>query len=116
MFSSSPEISFADEVQELIRKYGLEEDREHVIIPFHAKDGRLKRCFLLKRRFLRIVFRDGHFHDYPLEEVIEATVLYPEMPLKESILLVHKEPEVHAPEEIKESIDIRGKGEKENTD
>jgi hypothetical protein len=65
------------------------------------------RCFLLKRRFLRIVFEDGHFHDYPLEEIIEATVLYPDMPLRESILLVHKEPEVHATEGTKDSIEIK---------
>jgi hypothetical protein len=104
-----------DEIQDLIRKYGLEEDPEHVIIPIRSADSSLKRCFLLKRRFMRVVFGEGHFHDYPLEEIIEATVLYPETPLKESILLVHKEPEVHAPEET-DTIDRRGEGEKENTD
>ena len=104
-----------EQIQELIRKYGLEEDLEHVIIPLVSEDGRPRRCFLLKRRFLRIMFTDTHFHDYPLEEIIEATVLYPEMPLKESILLVHKEPEVHAPEET-DTIDRRGESEKENTD
>ncbi len=116
MFSSWIETAEGEGVKELINKYGLVEDREHVIITFRSQDGSLKRCFLLKRRFLRIVFRDGHFHDYPLEEVIEATVLYPEMPLKESILLVHKEPEVHAPAEHTEHMDARSEGEKENTD
>ena len=102
-----------DEIQELIRKYGLDEDQEHVIIPYRSEDGSLKRCFLLKRRFLRIVFGETHFHDYPLEEVIEATVLYPCMPLRESILLVHREPEAQDAEDIMET---RGESEKENTD
>ena len=102
-----------DEVQELIRKYGLEEDVEHVIIPFRAEDGRMNRCFLLKRRFFRIDFGDGHFHDYPLEEVIEATVLHPFMPLRESILLVHREPEA---QEQEETMNNRGEGEETHTD
>jgi hypothetical protein len=85
-----------EKVEELIERYGLQEDLEHVIIPLRTRDGRLMRCFLLKRKFLRIMFGDSHFHDYPLEEVIEATVLYPDMPLKESILLVHTEPEDQA--------------------
>lgn len=87
-----------EQLQELIKKYGLEEDPEHVIIPFVSEDGKKKRCFLLKRRFLRIMFTDIHFHDFPLEEIIEATVRYPDMPLKESILLVHKDPELEADE------------------
>ena len=102
-----------DEIRELIRKYGLDEDAEHVIIPFRAEDGSTRRCFLLKRRFMRIVFGEGHFHDYPLEEIIEATVLHPYMPLRESILLVHREPEEPESEDI---MNIRGEGEKENTD
>jgi hypothetical protein len=102
-----------DEVEELIRKYGLDEDPEHVIIPFRAEDGSMRRCFLLKRRFFRIVFADGHFHDYPLEEVIEASVLHPFMPLRESILLVHKEAEAL---EAEETMNSRGEGEEKNTD
>jgi hypothetical protein len=102
-----------DEIQEIIRTYGLSEDVEHVIIPFRSEDGSMKRCFLLKRRFMRIVFSEDHFHDYPLEEVIEATVLYPCMPLRESILLVHHDPEAQDSEDI---MHIRGEGEKENTD
>ena len=105
-----------DQIQELIRKYGLEEDPEHVIIPLISGDGRLRRCFLLKRRFLRIMFTDTHFHDYPLEEIIEATVLYPDMLLSESILLVHKDPELDADEPGRKNTKIRGEGEKENTD
>ncbi|MBI5849175.1 MAG: hypothetical protein HZB31_14720 [Nitrospirae bacterium] len=105
-----------EQLQELIRKYGLEEDPEHVIIPLVSEDGRPRRCFLLKRRFLRILFADGHFHDYPLEEMIEATVLYQNMPLRESILLVHKDPDWDADEPDKKNTEQRGEGEKKNTD
>jgi hypothetical protein len=59
------------------------------------------------------MFSEDHFHDYPLAEIIEATVLYPNMHLRESILLVHREPEDQDAEDI---INIRGEGEKENTD
>jgi len=55
-----------DEVDELIKRYGLEQDLEHVIIPIHDKDGHTKRCFLLKRRFMRIVYPGEHYVDYPL--------------------------------------------------
>ena len=101
-----------DEIEEIIRKYGLEEDLEHVIIPFRGEDGSKKRCFLLKRRYLRIVFEEDHFHDYPLEEVIEATVLYPFMPLRESILLVHRE---SMTQHAEDNMELRGEGEEENT-
>ncbi len=78
-------------IKELIRRYGLEEDHEHIIIPFRDRDGRKKRCFLLKRPFLRIVYPDGHFIDFPIEEVIEAIMKYPELQLSEALYLLHKE-------------------------
>lgn len=78
-------------VNELIKRYGLEEDLEHVIVPFKSEDGRLKRCFLLKRRFMRIVYPGGYLVDYPMNEVIEATVRYPELLLSEALYLMHKE-------------------------
>jgi hypothetical protein len=80
-----------EEVNELIRRYGLAEDLEHVIVPFTDKEGRKKRCFLLKRRFMRIAYPEGHYVDYPLAEVIEATVRYPELLLSEALYLMHKE-------------------------
>ncbi len=80
-----------EEVDELIKRYGLEEDLEHVIIPFRGKNGNMKRCFLLKRRFMRIVYPEGQYVDYPLSEVIEATVKYPERLLSEALYLIHKE-------------------------
>jgi hypothetical protein len=80
-----------DEVRELIRRYGLEENAEHVIVPFRDRHGQLKRCYLLKRRFMRLMYPEGHFVDYPLTEVIEATVRYPELLLSESLYLLQKE-------------------------
>lgn len=80
-----------EEIDELIRHYHLEENNEYVIIPFMGNDGRKKRCFLLKRRFIRIAFPEGHFIDYPLTEAIEATVKYPDISLSEAISQLHKE-------------------------
>lgn len=80
-----------EEINELIKRYGLEEDKEHVIIPFTGKNGARKRCFLLKRKFIRIMYPENHYIDYPLAEAIEATVKYPELLLSEAIYLMHKE-------------------------
>ncbi len=89
-----------EEIDELVRLYNLEEDIEHIIIPLPAKDGQSRRCFLLKRSYLRIQFPDGHLSEYPLAEIIEATVKYPELLLSESIHFVHKTPEEHSGEAI----------------
>ncbi len=82
-----------EEIEELVRRYHLEEDTEHIIIPLPDRDGHVRRCFLLKRNFLNIQFPDGHVSDFPLAEIIEATVKYPELLLSESIHFVHKTPE-----------------------
>lgn len=78
-------------IKELIERYQLDEDIEHVIIPLPVKDGRKRRCFLLKRRSMRIVYPDGHYVDFPLEEVIEAIMRYPDLELTEGLFLLHKE-------------------------
>ena len=80
-----------EEIDELIRQYGLEEDLEHVIIPFTDKNGRKKRRYLLKRRFVRIVYAEGYHIDYPLADVIKATIKYPELLLSEALYLMDKE-------------------------
>lgn len=80
-----------EEIEELIRRYKLEEDLEHVIISYHAKNGSNKRCFLLKRRYMRVAYGEDHHVDYPLTEVIEATVRFPELLLSEALYLLHKE-------------------------
>jgi hypothetical protein len=83
-----------EEIDELVRRYNLEEDIEHIIIPLPDKDGHARRCFLLKRHYLLIQFPDGHVADFPLSEIIEATVKYPDLLLSESIHFVHKTPEL----------------------
>jgi hypothetical protein len=80
-----------EEVDELIKQYGLEEDPEHVIIPFTDKDGKKKRRFLLKRRFVRIIYAEGYYVDYPLADVIKATVKYPDLLLSEALYLTDQE-------------------------
>jgi len=80
-----------EEVDGLIRRYGLEEDLEHVIIPLPDKNGHVKRCYLLKRKFMRLMYPEGHYVDYPLAEVIEATVKHPDLPLSEALYLQHRE-------------------------
>ena len=80
-----------EEVDELIRQYGLEEDLEYVIIPITDRNGRKKRRYLLKRRFVRIVYADGYHIDYPLADVIKATIKYPELLLSEALYLMDRE-------------------------
>ncbi|MBS1232525.1 MAG: hypothetical protein H6R42_179 [Nitrospirae bacterium] len=79
------------DIDELIEHYGLEEDPEHVIVPFLDKNGRPKRRFILKRRFIRIVYAEGYFVDYPLADAIKATVKYPELLLSEALYRMYKE-------------------------
>jgi hypothetical protein len=80
-----------EEVRELIRRHDLQEDAEHIIIPLPVKNGGARRCFILKRSFMRLHYPDGHFADYPLEEVIEAILRYPDMALSESLDILHGE-------------------------
>lgn len=80
-----------EELKELIKAYGLEEDSEYVIIPLPDKDGRKRRCFLLKRDFIRIMYSEGQYIDYPLVDAIEATVRYPDMLLSEALNLIYSE-------------------------
>jgi hypothetical protein len=82
-----------NEIDELIKQYGLEEDNEYVIIPFMDKNGSLKKRYLLKRRFVRIVYDEGYFVDYPLADVIKATIKYPELLLSEALYLMSREPD-----------------------
>jgi hypothetical protein len=87
-----------EEIDELIAHYGLEEDKEHVIIPYTDKNGRENRCYLLKRRYIRIVYSEEHAIDYPLIDAIEATIRYPELLLSEAMSLFYKETNKKMPE------------------
>lgn len=84
-------IKDMDEIDELIKRYGLEEDIEHVIIPFVDKNGLKKRCYLLKRKFIRINYTEDHYEDYPLEDAIKATIKYPDLLLSEALFMMYKE-------------------------
>jgi hypothetical protein len=87
-----------EEIDELIEHYGLEEDKEHVIIPYTDKNGRENRCYLLKRRYIRIVYSEEHAVDYPLIDAIEATIRFPEVLLSEALYLFYKETNKKMPE------------------
>jgi hypothetical protein len=100
-----------EEVNELIGRYGLEEDLEHVIVPVDDQEGHTRRIFLLKRRFMRIMYPEGQYVDYPLAEVIEATVKYPELLLSEALYMMHKDSDAR-----KEAIDDEGKTTTERED
>lgn len=80
-----------EEINELIKKYGLSEDHEHVIIPLPDKEGRKRRCFLLKREFIRIMYPEELYVDYPLVDAIEATVRYPDILLSQALFLIYSE-------------------------
>lgn len=85
-------------INALIARYGLDADSENVVITFTGQSGRVKRCYILKRPFIRIVYPDRHYVDYPLEDVIEATVRFPEILLSEALLRVYNERGVHEDE------------------
>jgi hypothetical protein len=100
-----------EEIDELIRRYHLEENNEHIIIPFVSADGRKKRCFLLKRRFIRIAFGDGRVSDFTLAEAIEAVINYPDLKLSEALHLMHKDdleksepPDTEGHEELNQQV------------
>jgi len=91
MPDSGHRMELTEGIREIISRYGLGEDKEHVIIPLPDQNGHRRRCFLLKRRFLRLAYPDGSYVDYPLEEIIEATIKYPDLLLRESLDLLHRE-------------------------
>lgn len=84
-------MELSEEIRAVIKFYNLEEDQEHVIIPLPPKNGGPRRCFLLKRRFLRLIDGAGNYADFPLEEIIAAIIKYPDLNLNESMYLLHKD-------------------------
>ncbi|MBA4374347.1 MAG: hypothetical protein C0402_15960 [Thermodesulfovibrio sp.] len=103
------------ELHELIERYGLDEDIEHIIIPLRGKNGRSERCFLLKRKYFRIMYPDGHMGVFPVGEVIEAIMQYPDLPLRESLPYVHVEPDepVKPEKEFTTVVDKEKEGERD---
>ena len=80
-----------EDLEALIERYGLDEDLEHIIIPYTDKKGKRWKCYILKRRYIRIVYSEDHFVDYPLVHVIMATVKYPELLLSEALPLFYED-------------------------
>lgn len=76
---------FMETLADVIRRHRLQETLEYVIVPFRAADGSTRRAYILKRPHIRIVFPDNHHEDYPLEDILEATVRSPEQRLTESL-------------------------------
>lgn len=80
-----------EEIDELIKEYGLEENLEYVIIPYTDKNGRGKRRFIMKRPFIRIMYDAGYFIDYPLSDIIKAAVKFPDLLLSEALYRLNQE-------------------------
>lgn len=86
-----------EEINELVKQYNLEEDPEHIIIPFTDKEGRKLRRYILKRKYIRITYAEEYHVDYPLADIIRATIKHPEIPLSEALYLLYKESEREMP-------------------
>lgn len=76
---------------QVIRRLGLEEQTEYVIIPFVGNDGKPRRAYFLKRPYLRIVYPDHHAEIFPLTHLLDATVRRPEEPISRAIELFYDE-------------------------
>lgn len=70
---------------QVIRRLGLEEQTEYVVIPFVGSDGKQRRIFFLKRPYLRIVYPDRHAEVFPLTHLLDATVRRPEAAISSAI-------------------------------
>lgn len=82
-----------DKIRELIEKYGLSEDTEHVIIPYTRSDGEKRRIYLLYRPNMIIKRDRDHSFTVSLDEVIEALVRSPEGNLWDLLQLSARESE-----------------------
>jgi hypothetical protein len=98
-----------EEIDELIRQYGLEEDAEHVIIPLTDKNGRKMLRYILKRRYIRIVYGEGYHIDHPLADVIKAMVHHPELPVSRALKLFYEEQEIEMPKPVSDKKDPESK-------
>ncbi len=94
-----------EEIDELVRQYSLEEDPEHIIIPFTDKEGRKLRRYILKRKYIRITYAEEYHVDYPLADIIRATIKRPEIPLSEALFLLYKESERDIPKPVSNETD-----------
>jgi len=94
-------------LKKLIEEHGLEEDSEHVIIPYHAAGGEVRRIFVLRRPYLIIAQDQFHRATASIEDIVEAILNNPEGSLWEELKLAEREP----PDEEKEEEDAHGNAE-----
>lgn len=76
---------------QVVRRLGLEEQPEYIVIPYIGRDGKPRRAFFLKRPYLRIVYPDRHTEIFPLTHLLDATVRRPEEPISQAIELFYEE-------------------------
>lgn len=76
---------------QVIRRLGLEEQTEYVIIPYVGGDGKQRRVYFLKRPYMRIIYPDRHAEVFPLTHLLEATVRQPEEPISRAIEFFYDE-------------------------
>lgn len=80
-----------EEIENLIKEYGLQEDEEYIIIPYTDIEGHNKRKFVLKRQFVRIMYGEDFFVDYPIADVILSIIKYPELSIKDALHMMNKD-------------------------
>lgn len=76
---------------QVVRRLGLEEQTEYIVVPFVGRDGKPRRAHFLKRPYLRIVYPDRHAEIFPLTHLLDATVRRPEEPISQAIELFYDE-------------------------
>lgn len=107
-------------LKKIIEEHGLEEDHEHVIIPYRTSSGEERRVFVLRRPNLIIARDPFHRATASLEDILEAIVANPEGNLWEELNLAEREdtaedPDAGAPEAEPEEdspgpVERRGEG------
>lgn len=80
-----------EEIENLIKEYGLQEDKEYIIIPYTDSNGHNMRKFILKRQFVRVMYGEDFFIDYPIVDVILSVIKYPTLSIKEALHMMHKD-------------------------
>jgi len=76
---------------QVVRRLGLEEQTEYIVVPFVGRDGKPRRAHFLKRPYLRIVYPDRHIEIFPLTHLLDATVRRPEEPISQAIEFFYDE-------------------------
>ncbi len=80
-----------EEIENLIKEYRLQEDEEYIIIPYTDSNGHNKRKFILKRQFVRVMYGEDLFIDYPIADVVISVIKYPELSIKDALHMMNKD-------------------------